>query len=101
MYITNTSDSKDKSPKFNIKTGLRHRLFTYLQNSLIDKRIKFQTVLYGKGKAIPLQAWTGPEGPEFEAPRFQDNRHMNVVRLSALSTGRLCRSVYIPGTHFC
>jgi len=27
--------------------------------------------------------------PEVEAPRFQDNRHMKVVRLSALRTGRL------------
>jgi len=26
---------------------------------------------------------------EFEAPRFQDNRHMKVVRLSALRTDRL------------
>jgi len=26
---------------------------------------------------------------EVEGPRFQDNRHMKVVRLSALSTGRL------------
>ena len=26
---------------------------------------------------------------EGEAPRFQDNRHMKVVRLSALRTGRL------------
>ena len=41
-------------------------------------------------KATPLQAWTGPEGfSRFEAPRFQDNRHMKVVRLSALRTGRL------------
>jgi hypothetical protein len=37
-----------------------------------------------KGKAIPLQAWTGPE-----ASRFQDSRHLKVVRLSALHTGRL------------
>jgi len=43
-----------------------------------------------KAKAIPLQAWTGPEGfQEVEAPRFQDNRHIKVVRLSALRTGRL------------
>ena len=43
-----------------------------------------------KAKAIPLQAWTGPEGfQEVEAPRFQDNRHINVVRLSALFTGSL------------
>jgi hypothetical protein len=26
---------------------------------------------------------------DVEAPRFQDNRHMKVVRLSALRTGRL------------
>ena len=26
---------------------------------------------------------------ESEAPRFQDNRHMKVVRLSAIRTGRL------------
>jgi len=37
-----------------------------------------------KSKAIPLQAWTGSEDS-----RFQDNRHMKVVRLSALGTGRL------------
>jgi hypothetical protein len=36
-----------------------------------------------KSKAIPLQAWTGPEGSRrAEAPRFQDSRHMKVVRLS-------------------
>ena len=46
------------------------------------------TVGKGKGKTIPLQAWTGPEGI-VEAVRFQDNRHMKVVRLSALRTGRL------------
>ena len=31
-------------------------------------------------KAIPLQAWTAPEGFHVvEAPRFQDNWHMKVV----------------------
>jgi hypothetical protein len=34
-------------------------------------------VVKDKGKAIPLQAWTGPEGSkEVEAPRIQDNRHI-------------------------
>jgi len=44
-----------------------------------------------KGKVIPLQAWTGPEGSfqADEGPRFQDNRHIKVVRLSDLRTGRL------------
>ena len=47
-------------------------------------------------KAIPLQAWTGPEGCI-----FQDNRHMEVATLSALRTGRLYPPGNIPGTHFC
>ena len=38
-----------------------------------------------KGKAISLQAWTGPEGSRsLRLPDF-----MKVVRLSALRTGRL------------
>jgi hypothetical protein len=41
-------------------------------------------------KVIPLQARTGPEvSRRLRFPRFQDNRNMKVVRLSALSTGRL------------
>ena len=40
---------------------------------------------------------------EAEAPRFQDNRHMNMVRLSALRTGHLYPPPQgnILGTHFC
>jgi hypothetical protein len=38
---------------------------------------------------------------EVEAPRFQDDRHMKVVRLSALRTGHLYPTGIIPGTHFC
>jgi hypothetical protein len=38
---------------------------------------------------------------EVEAHRFLDNRHMKVVRLSALRTGRLYPPGKIPGTHFC
>jgi len=38
---------------------------------------------------------------EDEAPRYQDNRHMKVVTLSALRTGRLYPPGNIPGTHFC
>ena len=42
--------------------------------------------------------WRFQEG---EARRFQDNRHMKVVRLSALRTGLLYPPGNIPGTHFC
>ena len=42
-----------------------------------------------KGKDFPLQAWTGPLGfQEVEAPEFVVNRHIKVVMLSALRTGR-------------
>jgi hypothetical protein len=43
-----------------------------------------------KGKEIPLQALDRPRGlQEVEAPRFKDNPHMKVARLSALGTGCL------------
>ena len=49
-----------------------------------------------KGKAIPLQTWTGPEGSSrLRLPRFQDIRHVKVVR-SVLRTGRL----YPPSKYF-
>jgi len=51
-----------------------------------------------KGKTIPGKALKVPGG---WAPKFQDNRHMEVVTLSALSTGRLYPPGNIPGTHFC
>jgi hypothetical protein len=38
---------------------------------------------------------------EVEAPRFQHNRHIKVVNLTALRTGRLYTLVNIPDTHFC
>jgi hypothetical protein len=41
-------------------------------------------------KSIPLLAYSISRGiQEVEAPRFQDNRLVKVVKLSALRTGRL------------
>jgi hypothetical protein len=43
-----------------------------------------------KGKAIPSQPWTDPDGlQEVEALRLQDNLTNEGLRLSALHTGRL------------
>jgi hypothetical protein len=43
-----------------------------------------------KGNAIPLQAWTGREGSRrLRLAEFLDSRHMNMVRLAAVRTGRL------------
>jgi hypothetical protein len=45
--------------------------------------------LKGKGKAIAVEFWTGPEGSSrLRVPGFPDS-HLKVVRLSALRTGRL------------
>jgi hypothetical protein len=51
----------------------------------------FETYRESKGKALPVQAWIGPEGSRtLRRPEFLYSRHMKVVvRLSALRTGRL------------
>ena len=44
----------------------------------------------GKRQSNPITGLDRPRGfQEVEVPRFQDNRHMKVVRSSALRTGRL------------
>jgi len=43
-----------------------------------------------KGKAIPFTGLDRPRGfQEVEVPRLQDNRHMEVIRLSVVRTSRL------------
>ena len=54
-----------------------------------------------KGKAVPLQAWSDPEGSM--KLRFQDfmTTAQDGGRLSALRTGRLYPQGNSSGTHFC
>ena len=54
----------------------------------------------GKGKAVPLQAWSGPEGSR--KLRFTDYKTtaQNGGRLSALRIGRLYPKGNAPCTHF-
>jgi len=65
---------------------------------------KLKNILYyvkSKGKAVPLQAWTGPEGPrKLSFPDFvttaQDGGKVVILtHRSPLPSGN------IPGTHFC
>ena len=52
---------------------------------------------YIKKYSNPITSLDRPGGfQEFEAPRFQDNRHMKVIRLSALRTGRFYPQEIFP-----
>jgi hypothetical protein len=55
-----------------------------------DVNVNVKQYHYSPGQALRV-----------EARRFQDSRHMKVVRLSAIRTGRLYPPENIPGTHFC
>jgi len=67
--------------------------------------LKFQpsyNKIFVLGKAIPAHTWTDLEGSKsLRLPVFQDNRHMKVLRFSALRTDRLYAPEDIPATHFC
>ena len=56
----------------------------------------------GKKESNPCSGLLRPLGfQEAEAPRFQDNRHMKVVKSSASCIGRLYPPGNIPDTYFC
>jgi hypothetical protein len=58
-------------------------------------------LVYLSKKSNPITGLDRPTGfQEVEAPRFLDSRHMKVVRLSALRTGRVYPPGNIPGNHF-
>jgi hypothetical protein len=75
----------------NVKQSNRIKLFSlkrklYIKNTAINGDCNTDV----KGKAIPLQACTGPSGyRKLSLPEFLENRNMKVVRLSAPCTGRL------------
>jgi hypothetical protein len=61
--------------------------------------LKTLIILVKKGKVTPKQAYVALRVREVKAAGFLDNRHIKVVRLSALRTGRLYPQEY-PGTNF-
>jgi hypothetical protein len=73
-----------------------HRKFHIGTDELLQNELEH--VLYAK-LTLPLYRPWGLQ--EVEAPRFQDNRHIKVVRLWALRTGRLYLHSRYPWYHFC
>jgi len=67
-------------------------LYTVVQGDE-TRTSNFVSYQFNKGKAIPVQAWTGPEGSRWLRLPFQDILHTNVEKMSALRTSCL----YPPG----
>jgi len=60
------------------------------------------TLSWYQPKSNPIKILDKPWGfQEVEAPRFQDSRHMKVVRLSAVRADHLYPPGNIPGIHLC
>jgi hypothetical protein len=68
---------------------MRHNIKTFVE------RVK------GKGKAVPLQAWSGPEGsrklrfPDYMTTAQDSGKVVNLTHRPPLPPGNA------PGTHFC
>jgi len=77
-----------------IRILLKHKQIWYIVSLFWTFPTRYIFVIsfffLGKGKAVPWQEMDRPWGfQEDGAPRFKDNQHMMIVRLSALLTGRL------------
>ena len=73
--------------------------------SLETRRVDMKQVLYGKckckGKAVPLQAWSGPDGsrklrfPDYVTTAQDGGKVVSLTHRQPSSPGN------VPGTHFC
>jgi hypothetical protein len=77
---------------------------TKVELHLTDIRLDFQSIHKegkGKGKAVPLQAWGGPEGsrklsfPDFLTMAQDSGKVVSLTHRPHLHPGNT------PGTHFC
>ena len=53
------------------------------------KRLHFDARALTHSLSLSLQTYTDPEDSSLMLPEFLDNRHMKMIRLSAIRTGRL------------
>jgi hypothetical protein len=79
-----------------------HVTSPHIWTAYLSSGLAWSVFLCTINKSNPTTGLDRPWGfQEVEAPRFQDIRHMNMVTLSALRTGRLYPAGNISGTHFC
>ena len=73
---------------------------SYLTNGHLEDILKIPTS-YKKGKAVPSQAWSGPEGsrklrfPDFMTTAQDGGKVVSLMHRPLLPPGNT------PGTHFC
>ena len=71
------------------------------QQFLLTPNFSLITLLKGKVKAVPLQAWSGPEGsmklrfPDFMTTAQDSGKVVSLMHRPHLPPGKA------PGTHFC
>ena len=102
MYRLSIKSFPDyKHLQYHKKTTWNKNIFFLPLLKLVSKILCHVFVVMLKGKAVPLQAWSGPEGSR--KLRFPDfvTTAQDGGRLSALSTVRLYPPGNAPGTHFC
>ena len=96
-YVFFSLDMPSFSPRKNF--SLAFFLFKFLEMSRFLKIIYYSFCI--AKKAVPLQAWSGPECSRKLRFQISWQRHRLVVRFSALCTGRFYPPGNTPGTHFC
>jgi hypothetical protein len=84
---------------------LEHKTGTDVSEKLVasffSTAIKTKILMSKKGKAVPLQAWSGPEGsrklrfPDFMKMAQDDGKVVSLTHRPPLPPGNT------PGTHFC
>ena len=96
LNITFKSQCKDKWTA-NLKTNCGKKTVKQTWNKLNTVKYKKK----GKGKAFPLQAWSGPEGsrklrfPDFMITAQDGGKVVSLTHWPPLPPGNT------PGTHFC
>ena len=76
-------------------------LRNFISLHLEEKSIRYDGFLGVKSKAVPLQAWTGPEGsrklrfPDFVTTAQDGGKVVSLMHRPPLPPGNA------PGTHFC